>query len=348
MRLAVGFAVVAVTQGALAQEAATEPAEEKVVLEEAAEEPIVPAEAEAAPKPETARSLAVSLAADRKAAMLEFDTGQREPALVRLRGAIQRCLRAKDICSDGTLAVLWRDLGIVLAQGYGDSAGATDAFERALLLSPQTAIPAPYESPAVRSAYEAAGGTWTAKAESPPVAPEPAKPPPPPAEPWWDGEPPEEPTKPRGLVMLSYSFGVGVTAAFAGGQSLSAATIKQGASGDLLFSVPTQKAEMLLGFQLRGGAYHGSSPYGLITSGYFGGLAEAGGWLDAKRQGLVTVGFGAEANDGLALFVTNLRVAGRFGPMLLGVGSDFEVTSYSGVLLVGVQPQLHIGLQGDL
>jgi hypothetical protein len=166
---------------------------------------------------------------------------------------------------------------------------------------------------------------------------------------WW-GKSPEERAKPprdpnlrRAQFLVSYAFLPGGMFGAGLGQAASVGTIKHGGRLDALVALKPGKPEFL-GLQFRGGAYHGSGG----TSPYVGGLFEGGGWLGASKQVLLTAGGGAEWSDGIGLFVAEVRGGATVGPLFLGLGVDFEVSEYSGVLIFGVQVGPHIGLAANV
>lgn len=110
------------------------------------------------PKAETRTSLYDDLFAERKAALLEYRLGDSAAASARLKGALRRCQTARSICRAPHEAVLWRDLGIVLAAGLEKPDQAERAFRQALELNGTITIPPEHEHPMVTQAFARAGG----------------------------------------------------------------------------------------------------------------------------------------------------------------------------------------------
>ncbi|HSC89812.1 MAG TPA: hypothetical protein VLC09_21190 [Polyangiaceae bacterium] len=108
---------------------------------------------------EAAAPSAADIMARRKKALLDYDTGATDEAFDGMRAAVLGCEEAgPEICPDASRAVLYRDLGIILAQGKGRHDAAVQAFKKSLVLKPNITIPEAYSTAKTSGAFRAAQG----------------------------------------------------------------------------------------------------------------------------------------------------------------------------------------------
>jgi len=116
--------------------------------------PAAPAEAEgsapAAPPPKSASER-------RKEALTAFDIGETDVALEGMKDLLRECLAlSEEDCPPATRAVLYRDVGIILADGKGDHEAAVRAMRGALRTNREIGIPDDYRSTKVTAAFDEA------------------------------------------------------------------------------------------------------------------------------------------------------------------------------------------------
>lgn len=93
----------------------------------------------------------------RKAALTAFDIGEVDAALSEMKALLRECLAlSEEECKGTTRGVLYRDVGIILADGHGDHAAAVRAMRQAVRAWKEITIPATYRSPKVTAAYDEA------------------------------------------------------------------------------------------------------------------------------------------------------------------------------------------------
>lgn len=278
------------------------------------------------------------IAGERRKAMLEYELGEYPAAHLRLRAAIQQCTARRAKCDKMTLAVLWRDLGIVLAGGLKKPEPAVGAFRKALKYYEAIAVPKQYLSPTVQSAYRVAGGRW-----APTAGPEESRPF---IEAEWAREDAPEKQRSGGLFEVGYVAATGFVLGIASGGSAVVPVIKQRGNVELLF--PIKDGSVLAGAQLRGGALHSGTSFGLITS-TFGGASFVGAQRWGKsREGITTVALGFDFNGTTPWFAAEARVGACLDPFFLGFGGEFQLGGAQGVVMYGVQLAAHFGIALDL
>jgi len=128
-----------------------------VTLEEAPD-PAPTAEPASAPAAKAGAAGRIESAAERrKAAFDAFDIGEVDVALQSMKDLLRECLAlSEEECKPTTRAVLYRDVGIILADGKSDHEGGVRAMRQAVRANREITLPDAYRSPKTTAAYDEA------------------------------------------------------------------------------------------------------------------------------------------------------------------------------------------------
>ena len=115
------------------------------------------AEEQVVPPPGPSAPPAPSVSERRQQALSAFDTGQVDPALDQLRDLLRECLALPESeCDLVTRSLLYRDAGVVLAQGKSDHTGAVRVLRHAIRADRNVSIPEAYRTPKVNASWDEA------------------------------------------------------------------------------------------------------------------------------------------------------------------------------------------------
>lgn len=156
----VSLAILSITPASIAQEtpdAAAQPsAQQSSAQPTAGAEGVTAPTIASSPEPEDAPEGAPRSLDERRAqALLAFYMGEVDQSLEKMKDLLRECLASAE-CSPPTRAALYRDAGIIAAEGKEDHATAVRAFRRAIAADRTTSIQSKYQTTKVIAAFDEA------------------------------------------------------------------------------------------------------------------------------------------------------------------------------------------------
>lgn len=244
--------------------------------------------------------------------------GDVERALSELRALLRACSSQTSSCDRMVVAELYRDLGVVLADGRAEHDRAVQAFSEALMRDPDTELPQQYQTPRAARAFDEARTRVPASGEG-------------------GGAAATAPSRTRRSFILVDA--VGRYGALSGPWNYTSAATGQ-VGGALTLGLLPGDGKFSMAGRLRGGAYFGD--YGSVGFGGAAGLV-GGVWNRPGQRdfGYLYGGVGLDLVGSDATPVLNFSGVGgvTVNHIDLGIGVEFGFGDQFAMALIG----LHVG-----